>query len=442
MSSTKPLGSLVVWAWLLLATPALAVDIQRWHTPEGAKVLLVARHDNPIVDIDIAFDAGARRDTADKIGVADMANGLLDTGTAQDDEEALREKISDLAVTVSSYGELERGGVRIRSLSRADTLHAAVALANQMLVSPRFDAAVLAREQNRAVAGLQQSLTRPQFLADRALQTLNYPTHPYGFSARESPASIRAITSADLQRFHAAHYRADQAVIAMVGDLDRSQAQAVVAQLLQGVPVGDKPADSLAEVAITGAQSERIAHPASQAHIMLGLPLFTRHDPDYYALLGGNYILGAGGFDSRLMQVLRDQKGYTYGVGSSLSPLAEAGPFTVGFSTEKANASQALATARQVVADFVAQGPTEAELTQAKANIMGGFPLRFDSNAKLIGYLSVMGFYDLPDDFLDTYVDKVAALSTADIRQAWQRRLNPAQLNTVVVGAEDQGAKP
>ena len=421
--------------WLAVALPAQAFDIQRWTSSGGAKVLLVERHDNPIVDIDITFDAGSRRDAPDKIGVADMANGLLDTGTAQDDEEALRVKISDLAVTISSYGELERGGVRIRSLSRADTLNAAAAIANQMLVSPRYDDKVLQREKSRAIAGLRQSLTQPGFLAGRALDTLNYPQHPYGYGARENEASLAAISRADLQRFHAAHYAANNAVIAIVGDLTRAQAQQLAERLLQGLPESAAPLAAVPPVALNkNSRNQRIAHPASQAHIMLGLPVITRDDPDYYALLTGNYILGGGGFDSRLMKVLRDQKGYTYGASSSLSPLQQAGPLTIGFATKKASAEAALADARQVVADFVAQGPTEAELAQAKANIVGGFPLRFDSNAKLIGYLSVMGFYNLPNDFLDAYPAKVEALTTSQIRAAWQRRLNPAQLNTVVVG--------
>lgn len=434
-------GSLLAALLALAALPAQAIDIQRWTLPSGARVLLVERHENPIVDIDIAFDAGRRRDAPDKIGVADMANGLLDTGTAQDDEETLRVKISDLAVTVTSYGELERGGVHIRSLSKTPTLDAALTIANQMLVHPRYDAAVLAREKNRAVAQLKQNLTQPGFLANRALGALNYPQHPYGYGARESEASIAAITRVDLRRFHARHYTANHAVIAIVGAVSRAQAQSIAARLLHGLPEKGAALPPLPlPPSLTGGRSKTMIHPASQAYIMLGVPLINRHDPDYYALLTGNYILGGGGFDSRLMKMLRDQKGYTYGASSSLSPLQQNGPFTLSFSTQKASAGDALAAARQVVADFVAHGPTAAELAQAKANIVGGFPLRFDSNAKLIGYLSIIGFYNLPDDFLDAYPGKVTALSRAQIHAAWQRRLPPEKLNTVVVGAADGDA--
>lgn len=436
----RNLRTVSVCLWLLLCgwmLPAHALDIQQWQLPNGARVLLVSRHNNPIVDIDIAFDAGSRRDEAGKPGVADMANGLLDSGTAENDEEQLKAKISALAVNISSYGELERGGIRIRSLSRADTLHPALALANRILVAPRFDAQVLQREKSRAAASLRQALTRPAYLAGRQLQQLNYPTHPYGYGAHETEASLARIGRDDLVRFHARHYVTNQAVIAMVGDLNRDQADTIARTLLQGLPEQAAALPAVPAVPPAKGQHRRLAHPASQAHIALGLPLIRRDDPDYYALLVGNYILGGGGFDSRLMKVLRDQKGYTYGAASSMNPLAQAGDFSIGFATQKASAEAALADTRQVVADFIANGPTEAELAQAKANIIGGFPLRFDSNAKLLGYLSIIGFYRLPDDFLDRYPERVAALTPEQIRSVWQRRVQPAQLNTVVVGDPD-----
>lgn len=421
--------------WCLWSASAVAIDIQHWTQNNGARVLLVERHDNPIIDIDVAFDAGSRRDNPQHIGVADMANGLLDSGTQQDSEEILRAKIDDLAVTVQSYGELERGGVRIRSLSKPDTLSKTIIIANQMLVSPRYDANVLQREKTRAIASLQQGLTQPGFLADRATSQQNYPSHPYGYGARETTQTITAINRQQLLDFHKKYYQTNQAVVAIVGDVTRTQAQNLVDKLLHGLP-HQAQAAALPAVPPGSGRQQAIPHPATQAHIILSMPLITRDDPDYYALLVGNYILGGGGFDSRLMQVLRDRKGLTYGVYSNMNPLQASGPFTIALSTKKASTEEALTATRQVLADFIANGPTEQELTQAKANIIGGFPLRFDSNAKLIGYLGVMGFYRLPDDFLDTYPAKVEKLTAAQIQAVWQRRIKPADINSVVVGGK------
>lgn len=426
-------------ALLLAAAPAAhALDIQRWPLACGGEVLLVERHDNPMVDIDVAFHAGSAHDQADKPGVADMANSLLDTGTDRHDEETLRANISDLAADISSYGEMERGGLRIRSLSQADTLKRVTVLANRILSRPRFDDAVLQREKQRAIASLKQGLTQPRFIAARTLSSLNYPDgHPYGLAALETETTLAAISRADLQDFHRRHYRAQEAVVAVTGDINRAQTEKLVRQLLAGLPEdcrAQAPQHALPAVPDKAAQHRSLPHPASQAHILLGMPLISRNDPDYHALIVGNYILGGGGFDSRLMKVLRDQKGYTYGAASSLSPLAAAGPLTIGFSTQKAQADAALTLSRQVVADFVAHGPSAEELQQAKDNIIGGFPLRFDTNAKLIGYLSVMGIYGLHDDFLHAYPARVQALTREDIRRVWQKRVPAEKLNSVIVG--------
>ena len=146
--------------------------------------------------------------------------------------------------------------------------------------------------------------------------------------------------------------------------------------------------------------------------------------------------MGGGGFDSLLMQELRDKRGFTYGASSSLEPMQQKGEFSISMSTKKANTNDALKVTKQVLADYIAQGPSEAQLQQAKDNIIGGFPMRFDTNSKLLTWLGTVGFYNLPSDFLDTYTHKVQALTTEQVREAWQRRIKPDDLNVVIVGAE------
>lgn len=412
------------------------LNIQRWQLDNGAKVLLVERHELPLVDIDVAFDAGIRRDDPKKIGVADFAGAQMDMGAGSLSEEDIRQQSSDLAVTVASYSGMERAGIRIRSLSEATTLQPTLALANTILTQPRYDASVLKREQDRSVLSLKQNETNPQFLGSRAITRLDYPTHPYGYSARESEASIRAVSAADLKRFHQRYFRPHTAVISIVGDMNRADAERVAKQLLAGLPQDKIALPALAPVPIKGKQTTKIAHPASQAHLMLGLPVFSRDDPDYFPLLVGNYTLGAGGFDSLLMEELRDKRGYTYGASSDLEPMQQKGEFSISMSTKKANATDALKVTKQVLKDYIAHGPTEAQLQQAKNNIIGGFPRRFDTNGKLLTWLGTIGFYDLPSDWLDTYTHKVDALTTEQVRDAWQRRIKADDLNVVIVGGQ------
>ena len=160
-----------------------------------------------------------------------------------------------------------------------------------------------------------------------------------------------------------------------------------------------------------------------------------RNDPDFFPLFVGNYVLGGGGFDSRLMREVRDKRGYAYSVYSYFMPMREAGPFQLGLQTKLEQTDDALKVAQATLRQFIADGPTEAELTQAKSNLTGGFPLRIDSNRKILDYLSVIGFYNLPLDYLDTWVDQVNAVDVATVKQAFARRIDPDRLVTVVVGA-------
>jgi zinc protease len=178
-------------------------------------------------------------------------------------------------------------------------------------------------------------------------------------------------------------------------------------------------------------------HPATQAHILLGYPGITRTDPDYFPLWVGNYILGGGGFVSRLTEEVRQKRGYAYSVYSYFMPLREAGPFQIGLQTKKEQAEEALDVVRATLDEFIAKGPSEKELKAAKDNIIGGFPLRIDSNRKIADYLAMIGFYGLPLSYLEDFPKNVEKVTAAQIRDAFRRRIDPGRLVTVVVGAAD-----
>lgn len=426
---------LVLTAALTAALPACAIDIQRWRTEDGAAVLLVERHENPIVDISVAFKGtGSAADPQGKSGTADFAAALLTNGTKQLDEEAFNARSEDLAIRISSAADAEGSSVTLRSLSRAKTLRPAIGLLRDSLASPRYDGHVFKRTQGQAIIGLKQQLSSPDFIAARAASRLNYSGHPYSASAYQTEQTLRTVTPEDIKAFHRTHYARNNAVVSIVGDINKQQAEKLVREILRDLPAKNQASATIPPVNPRAAQTDKQPFAGKQSQILLTMPLIKRDDPDYYALVLGNYVLGGGGFDSRLMKTLRDEKGYVYGASSSLTPLRESGPITIGFATEKANAADALATAKQVLADFIRSGPTEAELQQAKDNITGSFPLRFDTNSKLLGYLNVIGFYDLPSDWLDQYPKKITALSTRDVASAWQRRVKPENMNVVIVG--------
>jgi zinc protease len=247
---------------------------------------------------------------------------------------------------------------------------------------------------------------------------------------------VAKIERADLVQFHRTHYVAGNAVVSILGDVSRAEAEAIAIRLTEALPGGAPPAP-LAAVALPRRDLVKVAHHATQSHIRVGLPAMKRDaGPDYFALLVGNYTLGGGGFVSRLMKEVREKRGYAYSVYSYFSPRVLEGPFEIGLQTKREQAGDALKVVEDVLADFLAKGPTAEELAAAKKNLVDGQALRIDSNAKLLGYLSLIGFYGLPPDYLDQFPRKVAAVTRDDVKSAFNRYVKPEHLVTVIVAAE------
>ena len=345
---------------------------------------------------------------------------------------------ADLGARFGAGASSDRMSFSLRSLTEPDLLNQAVALAAREIAEPAYPDAIWQRERQRLQAALKESYTRPDAVIGRAYAQAVYGKHPYGYEV--TAATLAHISVADLQAAHAAGVVACRARISMVGAVTRAQADAIATRLLSRLPqvacVSLPQLPAVAEVAPLAAPLEqRIPFDSAQAHVLLGQPGYKRTDPDHYALLVGNYILGGGGFVSRLTAEVREKRGLVYGISSSFSPRREAGSFTIGFKTRPDQADEALALARQVLKEFVAKGPTEAELQAAKANLVGGFALGLDSNAKLLGNLSGIAWNDLPLNYLDTWTQQIEKVSVADIQAAFARKLQPEKMVTVILGA-------
>ena len=250
--------------------------------------------------------------------------------------------------------------------------------------------------------------------------------------------SVEKLQRADLQTFYAGHYGAHSAIVALMGDLNRTEAEAIAQSLTSQLPAGGASSEIAAVVMRDSASMQRIPHPATQSHILIGAPGVARNDPDYFALYVGNYILGGGGFVSRLMNEVREKRGMAYSVYSYFIPMQQPGPFQIGLQTRKDQADEALKLVNKILHDFIEHGVTEKELVAAKQNIINGFPLRIDSNRKILDYLSAIGFYHLPLTYLDDFPSRVSKVTAADIQAAFKRKVNPDALATVMVGAPEE----
>jgi len=430
---------------LLLAAaagPALAIlPIQHWQTSTGARVYFVENRDLPILDVSVEFPAGAGHDSAGLAGLASMTNRMLAAGADGMSEDDIARRAADVGAQLGPRFDTDRAGYELRTLSSARERGQALDVMALLLRSPTFPQDVLEREKSRQIGALKEADTRPETIASRAFYRLVYRDHPYGLRASGEVDTVAKITRADLERFYRRNYSASYATVAMMGDVSRAQAEAIAEQLTRGLPPANGAEPSLPPVPeLADGTVRAIGHHATQAHILIGAPGVRRGDPDFFPLFVGNHLLGGSGLVSRLTEEVRNKRGLAYSAYSYFSPLQREGPFLIGMQTQRDQAGEALEVVRKTLRDFVAAGPTESELDAAKRNIVGGFPLRIDSNAKIHEYLALIGFYRLPLSYLEDFVKNVERVTAAGIRDAFRRRVNPDRMVTVVVGPGE--AKP
>ena len=409
------------------------VSIAHWQTRNGAKVYFVESRALPILDVQVTFMAGSMFDPPAQSGLAALTRGILDLGAGARDENAIADQLADVGALLDGSADTDRASVHLRTLSAENKRTPALGVLRDVLHAPLFDAGIFAREQARTSAELKEAMTRPDSIAGKAFWATMYPEHPYGRQA--TPESVNRLTRDDVTRFYRQHYRAQAATLVLVGDISRAEAEQMAEDIAAGLPEG--PAPTLPALpALPQKQHVKIDHPASQAHVYLGLPALERGHPDFFPLVVGNYTLGGGGFVSRLMKEIRDKRGYAYSVYSYIAPMKQAGPFQIGLQTKRSQATDAVQLAQSLLDDFLQNGPSAEELAAAKANLTGSFPLRLDSNKKILENVSVIAFYGLPLNYLDQYQANIQAVTVDDIKAAFSRRILREHLITVTVAGD------
>lgn len=436
----KTLQFLLLALSMFVATAAsAAVKIQHWQTASGSKVFFVENHDLPIMDISVNFPAGSARDTKENAGLAGVTRYMMTLGADGMNEEQITNAFADIGAVLGGELDADRAAFKLRTLTSEQ--QKALQTFNKILHKPDFPDAVLQREKQRIIAGLQEAATQPESISSKAFMLALYGAHPYGLPEDGEVETITALKRDDMQSFYQQYYSAKSAVIALIGDMTEQQARDITEQISAGLPqteaVGKLPEVTLPSAAV----EQKIAHPASQAHILIGQPGIKRGDPDYFPLYVGNYILGGGGFVSRLTEEVREKRGLVYSVYSYFIPMAQPGPFQIGLQTKKEQAADALKLVNETLAKFLKDGVSEKELKAAKDNITGGFPLRLDSNSKILDYLNVIGFYGLSYTYLDEFNKNVSKVTAAQIQDAFNRRIKPENFVTVVVGSQSMTAQ-
>lgn len=433
------LALLLSIAWLAVGVAEAGVPIQHWTTAKGSRVYLVEDHNLPMLDVQVDIDAGGVRNPSDRRGVAGLTHGLLDAGVQDGarvlDENEIADRLADVGAQLGGDAGSDMASLSLRVLSNPAERDAALDLLRLVLSKPVFPSEVLARERARRIASLREAATQPAAVLGRRFSERMYGEHPYGRNVREE--DLARITREDLLRFHQRHYVARGVVITLVGDVTRADAERIAQRLTAELAEGEV-LPPVADAPLPQASRERIAHPSAQAHVAIGLPTIKRNDPDTLALRLGNYVLGGGGFVSRLMKEVRDARGLAYSVYSYVAPGLAQGPFQIGLQTKAEQADEAVAVVRAVLAKLLAEGPSEAELQAAKDNLINGQALGLDTNRKVLGQVASIAYYRSPLDSLDTFPARVRAVTREDVMAAFARHVKPDALVTVVVGGQGE----
>ncbi len=422
--------------FLLASNVQAGPTIEYWNTENGARVYFVRTQGLPMVDIRLMFDAGSARD-GDKFGLAALTSALLDTGAGDWNADAIAQRLESVGAQLGTGAARDSAWLSLRSLNEPKLFNFALSTVSKILSSPSFNTKDFERDKKRVLVGLRQREEAPAAIASVAYFKALYGDHPYAHPSSGEIETVNKIERIDLIEFYRTFYVAKNAIIVIVGDVTRSKAEAITDQLLSELPTGERAPD-LPEVkeALTD-RSVSIAFPSTQTHIFSGVPSLIRGDPDYFALYVGNHILGGSGLVSRISEEVREKRGLSYHAYSYFSPMKRKGPFTMGLQTRNDQANEALQVLTQTLDDFIRNGPTPEELEAAKKNITGGFVLRIDSNKKLCNYVAMIGFYEMPLDYLDTFAKKVSAVSRQDIINAFRNRVQPNQFNTILVGGNN-----
>lgn len=410
-----------------------AAKIENWQTAKGSRVYFVQTDSLPMADIQVVFDAGSARD-GQQFGLSALTTNLLDTGAGDWDAEKIAQRFESVGANFGAASSIDNASVTLRTLTDKPLFDKAIETMHVILSKPHFAENDFAREKNRTLAALKQREESPAELAHLMFYKAIYGEHPYAHPNLGFLNTVEKFTTTDTKNFYKTYFTAANSIVVIVGNLSKTDAEKTANLLTADLPQGEKPAPLPDVPALTKSTTQNLDFPSTQTHVLVGLTGTYRKDPDYFPLYVGNHILGGGSLVSKLFDEVREKRGLAYSASSGFMPLLKNGVFVASLQTRNDQTAQALKVLNQTLADFVNNGVTDAELNAAKANIVGGFPLKFDSNKELANYVAMIGFYQMPLDYLDTFQQNVQNVTKEQIADAFKRRVDLNLLQTVTVG--------
>jgi zinc protease len=424
---------ILLWSTAALAAPEAQVLGTRYQLPNNLVWLFSPQTELPLVTLEILVKAGTLTDPPGKEGLANLTAALLRNGTQSRTSAQIAAELDFMGARLAASGGDDFATVSLTVLKK--DLGPALELLKDVLMNPTFPNAEVLRKVNQFKAALASAEDEPKVVASRAFFKNLYGPFPYGHPRLGTPTGLSAITRQDLVEFHRKYYRPNNTVLSVVGDLTPAEAQQWVTKIFGGWAAAPLPAIKLPEIPpLQHRQEVMINKDITQANIVLGNLGITRQNPDFYAFQVMNYLLGGGGFVSRLMDDIRVNRGLAYSVYSSFEPGLEPGPFTVVLETKNASAHEAITQVVAQLRRIMTQPVTPEELKEAKSYLIGSFPRKMDSISKRAGLLGYVEVYGLGLDYPWRYPELIQHLTPADIQKVAEKYLQPEKYLLVVVG--------
>ena len=430
MRKFRLLMTALLCLWPIL--PAYAVDVQKVVSPGGIEAWLVEDRSNPIISMSFALRGGSAVDPAEKSGLAEMVCNLLDEGAGDLGSRAFHEKLDDLAISLGfSAGEDAIYG-HLKTLT--ENRETAFDLLRLSLTRPRFDATAVERVRAQSLAELSQQEQDPDAIAGRAFSRMMFPDHPYGRPSDGREDTVKTITAVDLKDWVAAHLGRDQLTVAVVGDIRPEVLGMALDQVFAGLPARAAPVAVPEVTPDAHGQRDVIRRQIPQSVVQFGSAGLKRDDLDWYAAYVMNYILGGGGFSSRLLTEVRVKRGLAYSVYSYLRPYDHGGLIFGGVASRNDRVAESLRLIGEEWRRMAEKGVTAAELANAKTYLNGSFPLQLDSTSSIARLLVTIQMDNLGIDYLQRRERLINAVTLDDVRRVAKRLLDAEHLAAVVVG--------
>jgi zinc protease len=423
---------------IILLTPGSShagLDAKRNILANGLTLLLVERHSLPVVMVSVGFTAGSLREPADKAGLASLTAGLLTAGTRTRKAAQINEEIEFVGAALNGSGGDDYITINLSVLKK--DIHLGFDLLSDVIINPVFPEDELRKKIERVKGGLKSREEEPGFIASREFRKTVFGTHPYGRLISGSAETLDRITRRDILDFHEEYYVPNNAIMSVVGDISHEEVHVLLKQYFSTWRFREVKTPDLPVPKKEGpGQTIEIDRNLTQATVILGHRGVSRDEPDYYALSVMNYILGGGGFASRLMQNIRVEKGLVYDVRSSFGADKYGGSFSVILQTKNESANTAISEILKEIKKIKTLHVSDAELSDAKAFLIGSFPMRIETSRRIAGFLVAVEYYGLGVDYIEDYPGYINSVTKDEILRVAKKYLDPDNFILVVVADE------